>query len=186
MPITPASDVEQRGWSVETTGSVQAQSGVRIPVTVNAHGPLNSAPGGVAQQTEFELRVEASFDPDLGHYLLRGFCVTAPAGDEVTGTLLRGIAPLAVLRWILPRTFELDHSALTAAVINFVAPELRDVRDPDGIEKRSAVDPKDVATIYALASIVRYPPAKAVAEAFEFPSRTASNWIARARATNLI
>ncbi|WP_374460060.1 hypothetical protein [Microbacterium sp.] len=186
MPITPESDVEQRGWTVETAGSVQAQSGVTIPVTVDAQGPLKSAPGGLAQQEGFELRMQASFNPDRGHYLLRGLSLKALAGDEVTGTVLRGIAPLAVLRWILPRTFELNHSALTAAVVNFVAPELRDVRDPDGLEKIRSVDLKDVATIYSLASIVRYPPAKAVAEAFEFPSRTASNWIARARAANLI
>lgn len=186
MPITPESDLDAKGWTVATKGMIDVLPGAAVPQEVDARGSLDGASGGSVSHSGFELRLQASFDPDLGHYLLREFSVIAPAGEEVTGVLLRAIAPLSVLRWVLPRTFELDRSALTARVANFIAPEMRLLRDPEGNEKKSPVILTDVATVYSLANIVRYPPAKAVAEAFDFPARTASNWIARARAATLI
>ncbi|TFD12892.1 hypothetical protein E3T35_06285 [Cryobacterium sp. TMT1-2-2] len=189
MPITPETELRERNWHVSAShGLIDVHPGVAIPRLVRAWGPLSSAasvePGGATVDEGFRLEIEAAFSQALGHYTLRSFSVVAPEDEEVTGTLLRTVTPLGVMRWILPRTFQLDASALSVPVVDFVAPELKPYRKASNGGSVS-IDLTDVGTVYRLAAIVRYPPAKAVAETFCLQARTATNWIARARAAGL-
>ena len=190
MPITPETDLNERQWQVEGTGElIVVHPGVAIPTVVRAGGPLSTVPatgtGRAGPSTGFRLEVEAVYVESRGHYMLRAFSVVAPEDGEVTGALLRTAAPLWVLRWILPRTFQFDEVALSDSVVDFIAPEFKQHR----LNKRDAhsttIDLTDVGTVYRLATIVRYPPAKAVAETFDLQARTATNWIVRARASGL-
>lgn len=191
VPITPETDIEERGWSIDLgSDSYVVHPGVSAPAIVRAWGPLVNLPGVQASDSEVRdgsvLEVEAHLDDAGGSYRLYRVTVMAAQGAEVSGTLLRAVAPLSVMRWVLPRTFQLDGDALSDAVVAFVAPEFRQYRPPLGGGKGSSVDVADVGTVYRLASVVRYPPAKAVAETFGLHARTATNWIVRAREANLL
>ena len=193
LPIPQTADEKILNWTewkvVGSGALIQVHPGVAIPSIVRAGGPLSSVPSGErgdsAFSEGFHLDIEASYGQALGHYTLRSFSVVAPENEEVTGVLLRTLTPLAVLRWILPRTFQLEASALSVSVTDFVAPELKRQRIETPNEKSAGIDLADVGTVYRLAAIVRYPPAKAVAETFGLEARTATNWIARARAVGL-
>lgn len=191
MPITPETDLREREWHVDESGAlVEVHPGVAIPTCVRAWGPLSGVPsGGVGGSSlddgGFRLEIEAVYSRPLGHYTLRCFSLTAPEDAEVTGVLLRTITPLGVMRWVLPRTFRLDASALSVSVVDFVAPELKPHRIEEPAGGSVSIDLTDVGTVYRLATIVRYPPAKAVGETFGLQARTATNWIARARALGL-
>jgi len=190
VPITPETDLRERNWRVDGAPAlIDVHPGIAIPRLVRAGGPLSSVPsaagGRAALDDGFRLEIEAVYSPSLGHYTLRSFSLLAPEDEEVTGVLLRTVTLLGVMRWILPRTFQLNASALSVSVVDFVAPELKPHRsgEPDG--GPVGIDLTDVGTVYRLATIVRYPPAKAVAETFGLQARTATNWIARARAAGL-
>ena len=189
MPITPETELRERDWHVSAShGLIDVHPGIAIPRLVRAGGPLSRVPsadvGGAALDEGFQIEIEAVYSQLLGYYTLRSFCLVAPEDEEVTGVLLRTVTPLGVMRWILPRTFQLDASALSVAVVDFVAPELKPYRKaPNG--GSVSIDLTDAGTVYRLAKIVRYPPAKAVAETFCLQARTATNWIARARAVGL-
>ena len=190
LPVPHAADekiLSLTAWQVVGSGAlIQVHPGVMIPSIVRAGGPLSGVPSGEqgdsALREGFYLDIEAAYSQTLGHYTLRSFSLVAPEDEEVTGVLLRTVTPLAVLRWILPRTFQLDASALTVSVTDFVAPELKAQRIEKPNEESAGIALADVGTVYRLATIVRYPPAKAVAETFGLEARTATNWIARARA----
>ena len=190
MPITPDTDLRERQWHVEGSSRLMiVHPGVTIPRRVRAWGPLRNVPPAGVDDSDlgegFQLEVEAVLSPSLGHYVLSSFSVVAPEDGEVTGLLLRTVTPLGVMRWILPRTFKLDASALSVAVVDFVAPELKLHRNGPRHGGSTIIELADVGTVYRLATIVRYPPKKAVAETFGFEARTATNWIARARALGL-
>lgn len=190
MPLTPETDLRERKWQVEQTGAlITVHPGVTISKIVRSWGPLSGVPTGepLAPTLDggFRLDIEAAYSQLLGYYTLRSFALVAPEDEEVTGVLLRSVTPLAVMRWVLPRTFQLDASALTVSVVDFVAPELMPYRIEEPGGASTSIDLKDVGTVYRLAAIVRYPPAKAVAETFGLQPRTATNWIARARALGL-
>lgn len=190
MNNTPETDLRERKWQVEgSDGITEVHPGVALPLLVRAGGPLLGMPsddaGSPVIDGGFRLEVEAAYSQPLGHYRLRSFSLIAPEDDEVTGVLLRTVTPLGVMRWILPRTFQFDASVLSASVLGFVAPELKPNRREETDGGATGIDLADVGTVYRLATIVRYPPVKAVAETFGFQTRTASNWIARARAQAL-
>lgn len=190
MPITPETDLRERNWHVDGASEhIDVHPGISIPLHVRAEGPLSGVPSadssGVALDVGFRLEVEAAFSQSLGHYTLRSFSLVAPEDEEVTGVLLRTLTPLGVMRWILPRTFRLDASALSVPVADFVAPELKSYRIDQPGRGSVGIELADVGTVYRLATIVRYPPAKAVAETFGLQARTATNWIARARTLGL-
>lgn len=190
MPITPETDLHERLWHVDGSGALKkVHPGVAIPPVVRAWGPLSSVPPARAARAApsggFRLEVEAVYSERQGHYLLRSFSLVAPEDEEVTGVLLRTVTPLWVMRWILPRTFQLDAAALSEYVVDFVAPEIKPYRIEETNGRSVGIDLTDVGTVHRLATIVRYPPAKAVAETFGFQARTASNWIARARSLGL-
>jgi len=189
VAISPLDDLEQRGWRIEPSGeTVELTAGVWAPVVVHAAGPLGGVPDGVVdgKGEGFRLELEARYDAERGSYLLRRFEIIAPDGDEVTGLLLRGIAPLRVMRWVLPRSWyvlprrtEPSPGTPTTYAFRFMAPEQE--RD-DGL----AATIEDAAMVYRLAEIVREPAAKAVAETLGLQTRTATNWIARAREKGLL
>ncbi len=190
MPITPETELRERGWHVVCDDhELDIHPGVAVPVAVQAHGPLSQIPGvsgaGASTLDGFRLEAEAVFEDSQGLYLLRRCSLVAPDGAEVTGQLLRSVAPLSVLRWILPRTFRLTEQALTNAVVDFIAPELKQFRIEQRGHNASGIELTDVGTVYKLAGAVRYPPARAVAETFNLQPRTATNWITRARAAGL-
>ena len=179
VPITPETDIEDRGWSIDLSADRHlVYPGVWAPATVRAWGELANLPGVQANERDDSvLEIEAHLGRSSGSYRLHKVTVTAGRGAEVSGSLLRAVAPLSVLRWVLPRTFQLEGRALSDAVVDFVAPEFRQHRDRLAHRKGQGVDVADVATVYRLASVVRYPPAKAVAETFGLHARTATNWI---------
>ena len=189
MPITPDTDLRERKWQVDGSPVlINVHPGVAIPRLVRASGPLRNVPsavGGSDLDEGFQLEMEAVFSQPLGHYTLRSFSLVAPEDEEVTGVLLRTVTPLGVMRWMLPRTFQLDGSALSVPVVDFVAPEIKPYRNDPHQGGSTSIELADVGTVYRLATIVRYPPAKAVAETFGLQARTATNWIARARALDL-
>lgn len=191
VPITPETDIAERGWSIDRgSNSYVVHPGVSAPTIVRAWGPLVNVPGVQAADCDVRdgsvLEVEVHLGDAGGSYRLHRVTITAAQGAEVSGSLLRAVAPLSVMRWVLPRTFQLEGDALSHALVDFVAPEFRQYRPQLGDTKGSSVDLADVATVYRLASVVRYPPARAVAETFNFHARTATNWIVRARAANLL
>lgn len=183
-------DITNRNWSVDvSSATVEPIRGVTAPETVRASGPLWTLPSGVADSVDeldksAHLELEAVFTPGQAKYTLRHLAVTAPGESEVTGTLLRRIAPLSVMRWVLPRTFEMDFNVFSPHVANFVTPEWYGAHANAEGEQTASV--KDAATIYRLAEVVREPPAKAVAEALGLQARTATNWIMRAKKQGLL
>lgn len=184
MPISPETDLVERGWCLDEAGSlIEVRTGVEVPEIVRAHGPLGGVPTIATSSIggAFEVRVEAAYSSTHGHYVLRELSLTAPDDGDITGVLIRAVPPLEVMRWILPRTFTLDDSVASAAVVDFIAPEIKPHRGHSRHSPHAAPTVSDVGTIYRLATIVRYPPAKAVAEACGMQPRTATNWIARAR-----
>ena len=189
MPITPETDLRERNWQVdESRALINVHKGVAIPRLVRAWGPLSNvplSPGDSDIDGGFRLEVEAAYSKPLGHYTLRSFSLVAQGDEEVNGVLLRTVTPLGVLRWILPRTFHLDASALSAPVMRFVAPELKPHRTTEPNGGSTSIKLTDVGTVYRLAAIVRQPPAKAVAETFGLQTRNATYWITRARALGL-
>lgn len=182
-------DVTERGWSLEVSPEkVEPIPGASAPAVIQAHGPVDTLPARLADGVDGEgkravLEIEAVFDQQQGRYVLRRLAVTAAGGSEVTGTLLRQIAPLSLMRWIVPRTFTMPLATFSASVANFVTPEGRVPQDSGGDSSASL---KDAATVYRLAEVVREPPAKAVAEALGLQTRTATNWIVRARKQGLL
>lgn len=192
MPVTPENDISDRDWHVRGTGRpIKVHPGVMISEVVRAHGPLLTVPtndlatSGAATGEDFRLEIEAIYSSNLGHYLMRSFALHAEPEYEVTGALLRTVAPLGVMRWLLPRTFEIDASALSVPVADFIAPELAQYRQTSN-GSAGSIMLKDVGTVYSLARAVRYPPAKAVAETFNLQARTATNWILKARTNGFI
>src|SRR5699024_7616535 len=196
VPITPITDLTNRGWTVSPEladlpqtqdGAIELSPGVVGPLSVRAEGPFRTVPlGPTADVTEQELgayiELEARHDQESGCYLLHRLSVTAPSGAEVTGVLLREVAPLRIMRWVLPRTFRIDADRISPHVVGFIAPEMVGLQ-PDPTPEPSLAD---AATVYRLAEIVREPPAKAVADALGLQTRTATNWIARARKQGLL
>lgn len=192
MPITPETDIRDRNWNVRGTGRrIRVRPGVLISSLVRAHGPLSTVPAappavsGTTSSAGFRLEIEAVYSTALGHYTLRSCSLRAADEEEVTGAVLRTVTPLGLMRWMLPRTFEFDGSALSVPVADFVAPELKQYRSERSLGQSTSIELGDVGTVYCLATIVRYPPAKAVAETFGLQPRTATNWILRARAMGL-
>ena len=116
LPIPQTADEKILNWTewkvVGSGALIQVHPGVAIPSIVRAGGPLSGVPSGEqgdsALREGFYLDIEAAYSQTLGHYTLRSFSLVAPEDEEVTGVLLRTVTPLAVLRWILPRTFQLD------------------------------------------------------------------------------
>lgn len=172
--------------------------GVSLPAWIEATGPLSRVMDGrpLAEIEESGVgmedalvRIEASYDDTEQRYLLRKLELTAPEGREISGTLLREVAPLRIMRWVLPRTFKpKDVGLATPAVMRYIYPERHIDLEP---RPRGAVGPShteilEVATIYRLAHIVRDSPAKAVADSMGLERRTATNWIARARVVGLL
>ncbi|MDP5226912.1 MULTISPECIES: hypothetical protein [Arthrobacter] len=197
MPITPLTDLDQRGWMVQPQltwdqklpdgpDAVQLIPGVVGPEWMRAEGPFRTLPqsAGEAGGADLDVQValEARFDRDRGCYLLRSLTVEAPDGSEVTGVLLREIAPLRIMRWVLPRTFQVEQDKLSVWVSAFIAPEVA----AQATDPRPEAALEDAATVYRLAEVVREPPAKAVADALGLQTRTATNWIVRARKQGLL
>lgn len=209
MPVAPSFDLLDRQWDVNPSAQpVDVIPGVTVPRRVTASGPADTVPGSEHETHEARLAVEARLDERRGCYLLAGLTVSV-ADDEVTGTLLRTIAPLTILRWVIPRTFRIDHEILSPAVLAFVAPELEEERERRADEAATIVEGKaelgepisddlqreaeqppptleDAVTVHRLAELVREPPGKAVTEALGISRRTATNWITRAREQGLI
>ena len=193
LPIPQAADekiLSLTEWQVVGSGAlITVHPGITIPRLVRAWGPLSGVPSGALRDSAvdegFRLDIKAAYSQSLGHYLLRSFSLVASGDQEVTGVLLRTMAPLGVMRWVLPRTFQFDASTLSVPVVDFVAPELKPYRIDEVSGKSTRIDLVDVGTVHRLATIVRYPPMKAVSETFGFQVRTATNWIARARALGL-
>lgn len=194
MPVTPETDINDRGWVVEGAGELlRVYPGIAIAPVVRAKGPLASAPVGgdpavttTTHAGNYLLAIEAAYAENLGHYTLRTLALEAAGDDDVTGAVLRTVAPLAVMRWFLPRTFEIEPSKLSVPVVDFIAPELKQYRRPSTVRQAPGFALEDIGTIYSVARIVRYPPAKAVAETLELQQRTATNWIAKARSKGLL
>lgn len=172
--------------------------GVSLPAWIEATGPLSRVMDSRSlEEIESDgldaedalVRIEASYDDHEQRYLLRKLELTAPEGREISGTLLREVAPLRIMRWVLPRTFKPSEVGLgTSAVMRYIYPERGIELEP---RPRGATGPThteiiEVATIYRLAHIVRDSPAKAVAESMGLERRTATNWIARARDVGLL
>ena len=190
VPVTPETDLRERKWQVDGSSAlIEVHPGITIPRLVRAWGPLSGVPSGALRDTAvdggFRLDIKAAYSQSLGYYLLRSFSLVASGDQEVTGVLLRTMAPLGVMRWVLPRTFQFDASTLSVPVVDFVAPELKPYRIDKVSANSKRIDLADVGTVHRLATIVRYPPMRAVSETFGFQARTATNWIARARAVGL-
>lgn len=190
LPIkVSTADVTDRGWTLQVSSeTVEPIPGVSAPCVVHANGPVAALPAHLASGVDeaekgMKLEIEATFDEEQGRYLLRRLGVMAPAEGEVTGTLLRQIAPLGLVRWLVPRTFTMTLETFGPYVANFVTPEGRPVLDSGSSSTASL---KDAAMVYRLAEVVREPPAKAVAESLGLQTRTATNWIVRARKQGLL
>ncbi|MGF6821927.1 hypothetical protein M2317_000813 [Microbacterium sp. ZKA21] len=182
----------------QSTERLTVPPGISLPAWIEATGPLSrvmdtrSLSEATAEALEAEdalVRIEASYDATEERYLLRKLELSAPEGREVTGTLLREVAPLRIMRWVLPRTFQpRDVGLATPAVMRYIYPERRIDLEP---RPRGAIGPThteilEVATVYRLAYIVRDAPAKAVADSLGLERRTATNWILRARNAGLL
>lgn len=202
MPRTPRSDLEAREWearAVTATGGVTAEtvhivSGVRAPAEVVASGPVATVPPAEARSergTSPQLWIRATYSRERAMYQVRELRVTAADDEDVTGTVLRDIAPQRLLRWILPRMFEVDEETMSYGVLLFIAPDLEEVVQLRESLQRSGRTPRpdmlrDAATIYQLAEAVHEPPLRAVAETLGMTTRTASRWIASARELGLM
>lgn len=186
-------DLHERGWSLTpvpdlysdklppSVVTVELVPGVVVPAKVVAAGPALDTE--VSQSLRIEL--EARFDVWSGTYLLRRLSLIAQDGTEVNGVLLREIAPLRLMRWLLPRTFQVDRQQLSVYVVDYIAPEIREVRDAQGVARLKPTL-QDAAMVYNIARAVRDAPAKAVAETLGLQTRTATNWLLRAREAGLL
>ncbi|WP_193072451.1 hypothetical protein [Brevibacterium sp. FME37] len=190
LPIrVSTTDITERGWSLHVSSeSVEPIPGVSAPCVVHANGPVDTLPPHLASGIDetdkgVALEVEATFDEEQGRFLLRRLGVAAPVEGEVTGILLRQIAPLGLVRWLVPHTFTMTLESFGPYVANFVTPDVQPAVEP-GVSSKASL--RDAAMIYRLAEVVREPPVKAVAESLGLQTRTATNWIVRARKQGLL
>lgn len=163
--------------------------GVVAPKIVRSAGPLGTLPPGMAgdvteQEGSAAIDVRAAYDADRRQYLLQHLGVTLEGGGEVTGVLLRKIAPLSIMRWVVPLTFLMEIRTHSRWVMRFANPIGNARNTPTGPDETASL--QDAASIYRLAEILREPPAKAVAETLGLQKRTATNWLSRAREQGLL
>lgn len=177
-----------REWEIRAPlRFIDVHEDIAVPERVWASGPLDRAPQAEARENpcqEFHIQTEAVYSQSLGHYVMHAFTLLAPDDEEVTGAVLRTVTPLGIMRRVLPQSFRISRSVLSGPVRDFVSSHVETVTGGKTGNMARRTELSDVATVYRLASIVRYPPVKAVAETFGFQTRTASNWIARARASD--
>lgn len=182
----PKLELDVASWRIEGAGEqFEAIHGVSVPSVVTASGPADAIPGLSAEERSelraVEVALKVVFSAAQGQYLLSSLTLTAGHDEEVNGVMLRAVPPLRVLRWVLPRTFSISSDVLTPAVSRYALSRSREEADFP-----SANVLTDVAMVYRLATIVRDRPAKAVSDTFGFATRTASNWIVRARDKGLL
>ncbi len=179
MTTLSTDDLKVISWTMESEGPrVEVHPGVSVPTRVRASGPCGNIPILRSAKAEgiddVDLSITAVFDPTLAQYRLASLAVEAIDGREVNGQILRGIPPYGIMRWLLPRAFHVEPGSYTEAIRRYAL-------GFEGLTPILAPDLSDVATVYRLASVVRDPPSKAVAQMFGFQPRTATNWIKRAR-----
>lgn len=184
MPEIRTDELVARGWWTGFTGgaTVELVPGVTAPAEVTAGGPAATAPPtqiGVTDDPGFGINLEltATYEADLSHYTLSSLTMTTDPWHEVTGTLLRAIAPLTILTWVVLPTLQVA-ARVSPYVQAYISPRV----------DRAASGPTlaDAAAIYRLADMVRDAPAKAVADTLGLQTRTATNWITRAREAGLL
>lgn len=186
-------DLAVTAWSGHTSPeTVDVPPGLRVPVTVTAAGPLSRLMSGRLSDAPFdgpdlEIEMQAVYDEMLGRYRVERLRLAAPDGGEVTGTLLRRVPVQTILRWVIPRAIKDYAGTDSVAVKAYRFPEQANSGDRRaGRRGPSLEDLQAVATVYRLAEIASDAPAKAVAEAFRLEKRTATNWILKARESNLL
>lgn len=128
MPLqTFPGRLAERGWETSTSeGWVAPLVGVLAARCVRASGPLSAVPG-VDRGAGLRVDACARYDVSRAQYRLRRLSIDADredlAADEVTGARLREVVPLTIMRWVLPRTIQVDPDRLSPTVLSLIAPE---------------------------------------------------------------
>lgn len=181
------------GGALEAAEAVRLNNGMKVIPAFSARVSLNE---------DWEERAEGLLRP-LVHLRVAFHAPEARLvpyfvgleADEVRGTSLREVRVLECLQFAARYAIYLpmednddEYVSLVEAMIGSSESLTFGVRtnDEQGIHARDA-GPKDwvlrnVAFTYQLAQLCSRPPAQAVASEFGIPARTASRWIARAKA----
>lgn len=191
-------------WVVKASSeTARILPSVSAPLRVQAHGSLRRVmklafldeqylDNSVVGRTV--IGIEASYSEAHGHYRLEHLSVTAPEDEEVTGVLLREVAPQRIMRWALAQAIKYTNDDDGTPYISrwardYLTPQLG---GSDNVKMLPAEggptveNIKAVAEVYRIAEVIRDAPAKAVADVMGLQQRTATNWINRARAEGFL
>ena len=176
---------------------------VHAPLRVQAHGSLRRVMRFLlAEEQHLDdspegrtvIGIEATYNEELRHYMLDHLSVSAPEGGEVTGVLLREVAPQRIMRWALAQAVRYSRDDDGAPYIStwacdYLAPGTAGSDDLKTLPIKggpTAENIKAVSEVYRIAEAIRDAPAKAVADTMGLQQRTATNWINRAREEGLL
>lgn len=176
---------------------------VYAPLRAQAHGSLRKVMRFALSGEEHldnsvvgrtVVSIGARFDEARGHYLLEHLGVSAPEDGEVTGVLLREIAPQRIMRWALARAIRYSTDENGAPHISrwardYLSPHLAGAENVKMLPVEGGPNDENiraVAEIYRIAEAIRDAPAKAVADTLGLQQRTATNWINRAKTKGLL
>jgi hypothetical protein len=140
---------------------------------------------------DFDTTIRIVYDDKTGRFIADEIRVRRiEDSKEVTSTDLRKIRVEEIIRTAVPYSvvFIDEQDNVTASGgytsgLGMVPPSTVKAIKESGLTDDALMW---VARVYTVAHAVRLPPAKAVSEALELPTRTASYWIAKARKLGLL
>ncbi len=134
------------------------------------------------------VQVEVEYSRAERAYVLRTLTVDAGRGTDLTGTLLRRIAPETILRWLLPRALDVDPEAISDGLARYLMPRRISavaVRQ-EGSRKDQPLTLSEVAEIYRVAEVVRDDPTQAIASTAGVSARAIRRRLETAREHGLL
>lgn len=136
---------------------------------------------------QFDAEIVVAYDEQLGRFVAESvLAMRRENGTEVTSAMLRSLRIQEYIKWAVPHFVVFGEPGAWTSfggwdsfIPDWLSEEVRQAGPtPSSLEW--------VARIYRLAQTLNQPPASAVAEHLEIAQRTASHWIAKAKASGLI
>lgn len=152
-------------------GKVDIGGGVRVPARARLF---------LSEDPPYEL--EAWVKLEAGRYVVEKLVIGRQAGGPpVTSEGIRGIPVQAIVREVIREAAE--RIVNTGARGRATARWTRSNSDIARLRKAGPIDEtlQVAADVYRVSRVIGDPPAKAVAQAFQIPQRTATYWIKLAR-----
>ncbi len=217
MPDGHSSAIAAFGWEWVKTESpeeqVQLASGVWAPAQIVAQGPYTETPPGEGARLPEEpvsylyvpgepaeppepeedildavwLRVHTEFSQRTSSYVLRGLLVDVGKGTDLTGVLLRRVAPESILRWLLPHALLVDPLGTSPGVARYLGNRrAAEQQPPLGKQQHIRLSREELAEVYRVAQAVRDNPTQAIADLTGVSARSTRDRIATARRQGLL